>query len=63
MIQQKKQGWTSSQEECDIFFARVFGITAVVRLGLLVRHTLLSSSVSFNTRVSGIESYKEILKQ
>ncbi|KAI6162530.1 DNA polymerase phi-domain-containing protein [Pisolithus thermaeus] len=59
----KKQGSMTGQEERDILFARLFGLTAVIRSGLLVRQTPLPSSGSSNTQVSSIESYEEILKK
>ncbi|KAI5982996.1 DNA polymerase phi-domain-containing protein [Pisolithus marmoratus] len=59
----KKQGSMSGQEERDIHFARLFGLTAVIRSGLLVRQTPLPSSGSSNTQVSSVESYEEVLKK
>ncbi|KIO06410.1 hypothetical protein M404DRAFT_24641 [Pisolithus tinctorius Marx 270] len=59
----KKQGSMSGQEERDILFARLFGLTAVIRSGLLVRQTPLPSSGSSNTQVSSIEGYEEVLKK
>ncbi|KAI6103557.1 DNA polymerase phi-domain-containing protein [Pisolithus sp. B1] len=59
----KKQGSMTGQEERDILFARLFGLTAVIRSGLLVRQTPLPSSGSSNTQVSSIESYEEVLKK
>ncbi|KAI6032543.1 DNA polymerase phi-domain-containing protein [Pisolithus marmoratus] len=53
----------SGQEERDIHFARLFGLTAVIRSGLLVRQTPLPSSGSSNTQVSSVESYEEVLKK
>ncbi|KAI6036062.1 DNA polymerase phi-domain-containing protein [Pisolithus microcarpus] len=51
------------QEERDVLFARLFGLTAVIRSGLLVRQTPLPSSGSSNTQVSSVESYEEVLKK
>ncbi|KAI6150287.1 DNA polymerase phi-domain-containing protein [Pisolithus tinctorius] len=59
----KKQGSMSGQEERDILFARLFGLTAVIRSGLLVRQTPLPSSGSSNTQVSSVEGYEEVLKK
>ncbi|KAI6005472.1 DNA polymerase phi-domain-containing protein [Pisolithus albus] len=59
----KKQGSMTGQEERDVLFARLFGLTAVIRSGLLVRQTHRPSSGSSNTQVSSIESYKEVLKK
>lgn len=59
----KKQGSMTGQEERDVLFARLFGLTAVIRSGLLVRQTPLPSSGSSNTQVSSVESYEEVLKK
>lgn len=57
----KKQGSMMGQEERDVLFARLFGLTAVIRSGLLVRQTPLPSSGSANSQVSSLESYREVL--
>ncbi|KAG8217899.1 DNA polymerase phi-domain-containing protein [Butyriboletus roseoflavus] len=59
----KRQGSMSGQEERDVLFARLFGITAVVRSGLLVRQKPLpsTSSSSSNAPVSSLETYKSVL--
>ncbi|KAI6006406.1 DNA polymerase phi-domain-containing protein [Pisolithus marmoratus] len=53
----------SGQEERDILFARLFGLTAVIRSGLLVHQTPFPSSGSSNTQVSSVERYEEVLKK
>ncbi|KIJ68933.1 hypothetical protein HYDPIDRAFT_23808 [Hydnomerulius pinastri MD-312] len=57
----KKLGSMSGQEERDVLFARLFGLTAVVQSGLLVRQKPLPSSTSSNTPVSSLDSYTDIL--
>ncbi|KAG6331293.1 hypothetical protein ID866_7798 [Astraeus odoratus] len=59
----KKQGSMTGQEERDVLFARLFGLTAVIRSGLLVRQTPLPSSGSSNTQVSSLQSYEEVLRR
>ncbi|KAL4076956.1 DNA polymerase phi-domain-containing protein [Scleroderma yunnanense] len=59
----KKQGSMTGQEERDVLFARLFGLTTVIRSGLLVRQTPLPSSGSVNSQVSSLESYKEVLEK
>lgn len=51
----------SGQEERDVLFARLFGITAVVRSGLLVRQKPLPSTSSSNAPVSSLETYTSVL--
>lgn len=51
----------SGQEERDVLFARLFGITAVVRSGLLVRQKPLPSTSSSNVPVSSLETYTSVL--
>lgn len=50
----------SGQEERDVLFARLFGIAAVVRSGLLVRQTPLPSTSS-NAPASSLETYTSVL--
>ena len=52
----------TGQEERDVLFARLFGIAAVVQSGLLVRQKPLPiASLSSNTPVSSLETYKSVL--
>lgn len=53
----------NGQEERDVLFARLFGITAVVQSGLLVRQKPVSnaSSSSSNAPVSSLETYTSVL--
>ncbi|KAL1735154.1 DNA polymerase phi-domain-containing protein, partial [Schizophyllum commune] len=48
----KPQGSISGQEERDLLFARLFGFTAVIQSGLLVRTKPLSSSTSASSPTS-----------
>ncbi|KAF9218173.1 hypothetical protein BS17DRAFT_296846 [Gyrodon lividus] len=57
----KRQGSMTGQEERDVLFARLFGLTAVVQSGLLVRQKPLPSSSSSNTPVSSLQAYKAVL--
>ncbi|KAF8557343.1 hypothetical protein OG21DRAFT_1494920 [Imleria badia] len=54
----KRNGSMNGQEERDVLFARLFGIAAVVRAGLLVRQT---PSTSSNAPVSSLETYQSVL--
>ncbi|KAN0076879.1 DNA polymerase phi domain containing protein [Tylopilus felleus] len=56
----KRQGSMSGQEERDVLFARLFGIAAVVRSGLLVRQTPLPSTLS-HMPVSSLDTYTSLL--
>ena len=51
----------TGQEERDVLFARLFGLSAVIHSGLLVRQTPLSTSPSSATNPSSLESYKELV--
>ena len=59
----KKQGSMTGHEERDILFARLFGLTAVIRSGLLVRQTPLPTSGSANSQMSSVASYREVLEK
>ncbi|KAI0350071.1 hypothetical protein OH77DRAFT_1100919 [Trametes cingulata] len=56
----KTQGSMTGQEERDVLFARLFGLTAVIQSGLLLRDSTLPSS---STVASDLASYKEVLAQ
>ncbi|EJF62593.1 hypothetical protein DICSQDRAFT_135562 [Dichomitus squalens LYAD-421 SS1] len=56
----KTQGSMTGQEERDVLFARLFGLTSVIRSGLLLRDTTLPSS---STVASDLASFKEVLVQ
>ncbi|KAI1788483.1 DNA polymerase phi-domain-containing protein [Ganoderma leucocontextum] len=56
----KTQGSMTGQEERDVFFARLFGLTSVIQSGLLLRDTTLPSS---STVASDAASFKEVLDQ
>ncbi|KAF8652685.1 hypothetical protein AX16_004190 [Volvariella volvacea WC 439] len=59
----KTQGSMTGQEERDILFARLFGLTAVVQSGLLVRKGTLTTSASTSSEVSSLEILKEVIGQ
>lgn len=59
----KTQGSMTGQEERDVLFARLFGLTAVIQSGLLVRDTPLSTSASSQTAASNAPNYQEVLTQ
>ncbi|KAI0713431.1 DNA polymerase phi-domain-containing protein [Earliella scabrosa] len=56
----KTQGSMTGQEERDVLFARLFGLTSVIQSGLLLRDTTLPTS---STAASDLTSYKEVLAQ
>ena len=56
----KTQGSMTGQEERDMLFARLFGLTAVIQSGLLLRESTLPSS---STAAADLDSYKEVLAQ
>ncbi|VDB99939.1 unnamed protein product [Peniophora sp. CBMAI 1063] len=53
----------SGQEERDMLFARLFGITAIIRSGLLVRTQPLPSSGSSAPEASSLQGYKDVVSQ
>ncbi|KAG5652336.1 hypothetical protein H0H81_005357 [Sphagnurus paluster] len=59
----KTAGSMTGQEERDVLFARLFGLTAVIQSGLVVRSGLLSTSASTATHASSLSSYDETIKQ
>lgn len=56
----KTQGSMTGQEERDVFFARLFGLTSVIQSGLLLRETTLPSS---STAASDLEGYTEVITE
>ena len=52
----------TGQEERDVLFARLFGLTAVIQSGLLVRLAPLPSASSISIP-SSLAGYKEVLSQ
>jgi DNA polymerase phi len=58
MDSSKTQGSMTGQEERDMLFARLFGITSIVQSGLLTRISPLPSS---STPASSLEGYTEVL--
>ena len=56
----KTQGSMTGQEERDILFARLFGLTSVIQSGLLLRDATLPSS---STTAADLSSFKEVLTQ
>ncbi|KAF9466352.1 DNA polymerase phi-domain-containing protein [Collybia nuda] len=59
----KAQGSITGQEERDILFARLFGITSVIQSGLLVRTGALTASASSAAQASTVTSYEEAITQ
>ncbi|KAH8108174.1 DNA polymerase phi-domain-containing protein [Cristinia sonorae] len=57
----RTSGSMTGQEERDVLFARLFGLTAVIQSGLIVRDTLLSSSASSSTTVSDASTFASIV--
>ncbi|KAJ7098057.1 DNA polymerase phi-domain-containing protein [Mycena belliarum] len=55
----KSQGSMTGQEERDIIFARLFGLTAIIQSGLIVRTKPLPFSASSETSASSIVSFQE----
>ncbi|KAI0806965.1 DNA polymerase phi-domain-containing protein [Fomes fomentarius] len=56
----KTQGSMTGQEERDVLFARLFGLTSIIQSGLLLRDATLPSS---STAASDLSSYKEVIAQ
>ncbi|KAF5386843.1 hypothetical protein D9615_001886 [Tricholomella constricta] len=59
----KTGGSMTGQEERDVLFARLFGLTAVIQSGLLVRTGSLTTSASSAAHASTLSSYEETIKQ
>ncbi|KAF7322861.1 hypothetical protein HMN09_00065500 [Mycena chlorophos] len=57
----KSQGSMTGQEERDIMFARLFGITSIIQSGLLVRTAPLRFSASSDTSPSSLASFQEAI--
>jgi len=53
----------TGQEERDVLFARLFGLTAVIQSSLLVRTTPVSISASSTILPSALADYKDVLSQ
>lgn len=53
----------SGQEERDVLFARLFGLTSLIRSGLLVRAQPLPSSGSASPSASSLAAYTDVLAQ
>lgn len=53
----------TGQEERDVLFAQLFGLTAVIQSGLLVRNTPLSTSASSAPAASTIGGYQEVISE
>lgn len=49
----------TGQEERDVIFARLFGLTAIIRSGLIVRTKPLPFSASSETSASSLASFQE----
>ncbi|KIL68594.1 hypothetical protein M378DRAFT_190984 [Amanita muscaria Koide BX008] len=59
----KVQGSMTGQDERDVLFARLFGITAVVQSGLLIRAGALTTSPSTATEISSLSGFENIIKE
>ncbi|KAF5391416.1 hypothetical protein D9757_001957 [Collybiopsis confluens] len=59
----KSQGSMTGQEERDVLFARLFGMTAIIQSGLLMRTKPLRTSQSSATLASSLEGYEQVLKE
>jgi DNA polymerase phi len=57
----KHQGSMKGQEERDILFARLFGISSIIQSGLAVRTKPIPSSSSSETSASSLECYEQII--
>jgi DNA polymerase phi len=57
----KHQGSMKGQEERDVLFARLFGISCIIQSGLAVRTKPLPSSASSETSASSLECYEQII--
>ncbi|KAG6841689.1 hypothetical protein C0991_008327 [Blastosporella zonata] len=57
------QGSMTGQEERDVLFARLFGLTSVIRSGLIVRAGSLPTSGSSAADASTHSSFEETVKQ
>ncbi|KAJ6546537.1 DNA polymerase phi-domain-containing protein [Mycena vulgaris] len=55
----KSQGSMTGQEERDVIFARLFGLTAIIQSGLIVRTKPLPFSASSETSASSVVSFQE----
>lgn len=53
----------TGQEERDLLFARLFGLTSIIQSGLLVRTSALPTSASNSVLASSLDSYTETLTQ
>jgi DNA polymerase phi len=51
----------TGQEERDVLFARLFGLSAVIQSGLLVRGGALDTSASSTTQASTLDSYGQTI--
>lgn len=53
----------TGQEERDVLFARLFGMTAIIQSGLIVRTKPLPTSQSSATLASSFEGYEQVLTE
>ena len=59
----RTHGSSTGQEERDVLFARLFGLTAVIQSGLVVRDTPLTSSASSSTTASDSSAFANVVSQ
>ncbi|KAJ7273570.1 DNA polymerase phi-domain-containing protein [Mycena haematopus] len=57
----KSQGSMTGQEERDVIFARLFGLTAIIQSGLIVRTKPLPFSASSQTSASSLASFQDAI--
>ncbi|KAK7014985.1 DNA polymerase phi-domain-containing protein [Favolaschia claudopus] len=57
----KSQGSMTGQEERDVLFARLFGLTAIIQSGLIVRTKPLPFSASSETSASSLANFQEAI--
>ncbi|KAJ7219138.1 DNA polymerase phi-domain-containing protein [Mycena pura] len=58
LLADSTQGSMTGQEERDVLFARLFGLTAIIQSGLIVRTTPLRFSASSETSASSLVSFQ-----
>ena len=57
----RTQGSMTGQEERDVLFARLFGLTAVIQSGLIIRDSPLASSASSSTTASDSAAFATVV--
>ncbi|PPR04947.1 hypothetical protein CVT24_010405 [Panaeolus cyanescens] len=57
----KHQGSMNGQDERDVLFGKLFGITSIIQSGLIVRTKPLPSSASSTTSASSLEGFQQVI--